>query len=93
MHCSQLNSDLFKHNIIENKYCLCGCEETADHYFFQCNNYIIPRNTLMNETSFIEHLDINTILNGDDTRSKHDNIRLHTAVSKFIIATNRFQSL
>ena len=93
MHCSQLNSDLFIHNIIDNKYCLCGREETAYHYFFQCQNYIIPRNTMMNETRFIENLDINIILNGADTHSKQDNIMLHTAVSKFIIATNRFQSL
>ena len=90
LHCSQLNSDLFNNNITSNKYCVCGNEETAYHFFFDCQNYMIMRNTLINETGFIAHLTTDLILTGDDTLSQRQTIMLHIAVSKYIIATNRF---
>ena len=33
MKCSQLNSHLFRNNIIQNRLCTCGIEETVFHYF------------------------------------------------------------
>ena len=41
MRCSQ-----YRNYISFDKYCICGEEETVFHYFFECRNYINPRNTL-----------------------------------------------
>ena len=46
MRCSQLKSDIYRNNIHFDKYCICGEEETVFDYFFECRNYINPRNTL-----------------------------------------------
>ena len=90
MKCSQLYSDLFTNNIIQNKYCSCGAEETAFHFFFECPNYILHRNTLINETPFLTHLSIDNVLNGESSLSQQENELLHKAVTKFIIGTDRF---
>ena len=90
MKCSQLRSDLFINNIIDNKNCTCGSEENALHFFLECPNYNLFRNTLIIDTSFITLLTVDTILNGDDSLSRQDNVLLHKAVSKFILSTNRF---
>ena len=91
MNCSQLNGDLFKNNITGNKFCTCGLEETAFHYFFECRNYTLHRNTLLHDTVFVTILSVQIILNGDNTISDHENMQLHRAVSKFITSSERFK--
>ena len=46
MRCSQLKSDIYRNNISFDRYCICCEEETVFHYFFECRNYINPKNTL-----------------------------------------------
>ena len=40
----------------------------------------------------LHSLTLHTILNGDITLSVQRNIKIHTAVSKYIMKTNRFQT-
>ena len=47
-NCSSLKADLFRVNIGPSAYCSCGpLNETAEHYFFDCVLYNIPRNRLL----------------------------------------------
>ena len=65
---------------------------TVFHYFFInlfCN-YINPRNTLLNETLSIANISVLKILHGDERLCIGDNMKLHQAVSRFIISTKRF---
>ena len=91
LHCSQLNDDLFKNDIIDNRYCVCGDEETPFHYFFQCPRYAAYRNRLYHETDFIQELSLDIILNGNNQLSHQENIILHETVSSFVQASKRFQ--
>ena len=90
MHCSKLNHYLTVNNIIDNELCNCGRTETAFHYFLECPLYIVQRNQLMLETTFLPSLTLNIILNGDERIDIQGNIELHEAVSKYITQTNRF---
>ena len=90
MKCSKLNHDLSMNNIIDNDTCNCGQIETAFHYFFECPQYTILRNDLDLETGFVPILTLNIILNGDSSLSEQRNLALHTAVSKYILETDRF---
>ena len=44
-NCGSLNADLNRVNIVPSALCSCGtANETAQHYFFDCNLFIVPRN-------------------------------------------------
>ena len=46
--CSSLNADLNRVNNVPSAQCSCGTtNETAQHYFFDCNLFIVPRNRLL----------------------------------------------
>ena len=77
-------------DIIDSNMCKCGNIETTYHFFFECPLYTIYRNDLQIETMFLHSLTLNIILNGDITLSAQRNIENHTAVSKYIMKTNRF---
>ena len=51
---------------------------------------VVIDNKLLLNTAFVPSLTLNVILNGDKNLSTRDNIRLHEAVSNFILNTNRF---
>ena len=91
LHCSELNYDLFKNNLTENKYCVCGEVETPFHYLFQCQQYTLFRNQLYHETGFVQELSLDIILNGDNGLSHQNNTILHQAVTTFIKSTKRFR--
>ena len=93
MKCSKLNHDLSVNNIIENDLCNCGNIETAFQFFLECPLYTIFRNDLQMETMFLPNLSLNIILNGDVDSSAQRNIGIHSAVSKYIIKTNRFKKI
>ena len=47
-NCISLNANLNRVNIVPSALCSCGtANETALHYFFDCNLFIIPRNRLL----------------------------------------------
>ena len=91
LHCSELNYDLFKNNLTENKYCVCGEVETPFHYLFQCQQYTLFRNQLYHETGFVQELSLDIILNGDNGLSHQNNTILHQAVTTFIKSTKCFR--
>ena len=90
MKCSKLKHDVSMNNTIDNNMCQCGNTETAYHLFFECPLYTIYRNDLQIETMILHSLTLNIILNGDITLPAQSNIEIHTAVSKYIMKTNRF---
>ena len=90
MHSSQLNSHLYRNNITQNKFCTCGIEETIFHFFFECTHYVSSRDILLNETLSFLNLTMKKVLHGDESLNNYENIRPHAAVSKYIIATGRF---
>ena len=81
MKCTQLNSHLFRNNIIQNRLCTCGIEETVFHYFFECRNFLNQRDSLLMETLSITTLTVEKVLHGDKYININDNIKLH----KYII--------
>ena len=88
-HCNELNYDLFKNNLTENKYC--GEVETPFHYLFQYQQYTLFRNQLYHETGFVQELSLDIILNGDNGLSHQNNTILHHAVTTFIKSRKRFR--
>ena len=93
MKCSKLKHDLSMNNVIDNNMCQCGNIDTVYQLFLECPPpppYTIYRNNLQIETMFLLSLTLNIILNGDITLSAQRNIEIHTAVSKYIMKTNRF---
>ena len=87
MRCSQLKSDIYRNDISFDKYCICGEEETVFHYFFECRNYINPRNTLLNETLSIANISVLKILHGDEKLCIGDNIIRFLISTKYLIFT------
>ena len=90
MHSSQLNNHLYRNNITQNKFCTCGIEETIFHFFFECTHYVSSRDILLNETLSFLNLTMKKVLHGDESLNNYENIRLHAAVSKYIVSTGRF---
>ena len=44
----RLNSDLYRANLIPNALCSCGkSDETAKHFLFHCENFIVQRNMFL----------------------------------------------
>ena len=54
------------------------------------NMHVNTRNTLLNETLSIANISVLKILHGDERLCMSDNMKLHQAVSRFIISTKRF---
>ena len=65
-------------------------EETVFHFFFECTNFVISRDNLLNETVSFLNLTMKRVLHGDEVLNKHEYILLHAAVSKYIVGTRRF---
>ena len=57
-NCSQLHAHTFLNGLSENRYCTCGSVETAYHYFLECKNYKLHRDTL-----FMKSWDVSIVLN------------------------------
>ena len=78
--CSVLKHDLFKNNIINSASCNCDkSDETYFQYIFECENYTVIRDGFLQETSYIHHLNVHTILNG----SKGIMLGLHIATMHY----------
>ena len=65
-------------------------KKTVFHYFFECCNFLSHRDTLLMEALSITTLTVEKVLHGDKDVNINDNIKLNNAVSKYIIATKRF---
>ena len=58
--------------------------------FFECEYHTAIRDAFLRETIFKKHLNAHTILNGSNDISREENLKLHKAVSAFILLSNRF---
>ena len=89
---SKLNDDLFKVNLSQTRECPCGfSRESAIHFFTQCPLYNDIRQEL--ELSLLRvnaRPDIGTLLYGDSDLPLQVNIKIFTAVQKYIQDSNRF---
>jgi hypothetical protein len=93
--CSSLNADLNRElHVIDSPACTCatGEEETAEHYFLQCQTYAAERQTLLLGLALLDHPNPNTdlLLYGDRTKLINHNAEIFKLVQQFITDSNRF---
>ena len=90
-NCSQLHAHLFLNGLSENRYCTCGSVETPYHYFLECKNYTLHRDTLfMKSWNVSIVLNLKTILYGYENKEIIKNNQLHKFLSEYIEKTKRF---
>lgn len=91
--CSILNADLFQVNFINDPGCVCGWViEDAIHFFLECHLYTRARNQLKNNLDFLNELEIETLLFGNDTLPEESNIQIFKSVQLYIKQTKRFDT-
>ena len=89
--CSKLAYDLtFNLHVQENPYCVCGALENSFHYFFVCPSYTNIRQNLINALPEKAKFNLATLLFGDPELTFTENIRVFSAVHKFISDSLRF---
>ena len=85
---SFLNYDLFKVNIVASTNCNCRSpREDAEHFFFFCKIYSLPRNDLLQSLSWVPFnidLNLNLITKGSDNLTLDEHIQVFRNVYKFI---------
>ena len=89
-NCSSLNLDLFTRNISDSPLCQCGSVENAQHFFFHCRYYQVPRTELMNTVSLYQNPSLSLLLYGNDSFSLETNTIIFEKVHKFILDSKRF---
>ena len=89
-NCSSLNLDLFMRNISDSPICKCGSVENAQHFFFHCRNYHVPRAQLLNTISQYQIPSLSLLLYGNDSFSLETNTVIFETVHKFILDSKRF---
>ena len=89
-NCSSLNLDLFTRNISDSPLCQCGSVENAQHFFFHCRNYHVPRTELLNTVSQYQTPSLSLFLYGNDSFSLETNSVIFETVHKFILDSKRF---
>ena len=90
-HCNNLNRDLFKNYLSNSKACSCGYEtEDADHYLFDCYEYIDKRIIVFRKTRAVHPLSVEALLFGKLSPSDNNNFLLFQAVQQYIKDTGRF---
>ena len=89
-NCSSLNLDLFMRNISDSPLCQCGSVQNAQHFFFHCRNYHVPRTQLFNTISQYQIPSLSLLLYGNDSFSVETNTVIFETVHKFILDSKRF---
>ena len=89
--CSDLKYDLFFNHICSDCACSCGYAiEDAEHYFFQCTRYTIPRRKLFHELRSFHPLNKNLLLFESENLRLEDNSTIFLALQSYIKASERF---
>ena len=76
--------------ISDSVVCQCGSVENAQHFFFHCRNYHVPRTELLNTVSQYQTLSLSLLLYGNDSLSLETNTIIFQTVHKFILDSKRF---
>ena len=90
---SPLNDDLHTIlHVIDSPLCPCGSglNETSEHFFFECDLYDQQREVMKQDLLPYVINDVNYLLYGVPNESYTDNIKIFSAVHKFIRDTKRF---
>lgn len=88
---SDLNSDLFKRHLRENKYCSCGHpDENALHFFYNCPLFDHARRNTINTIHNLQLLRPYNLTHGDQRLSFEQNKHIFEKVQEFIINSKRF---
>ncbi|MEW8548105.1 MAG: reverse transcriptase family protein, partial [Candidatus Thiodiazotropha sp.] len=91
--CSNLNQDLYNNYLRDDPVCTCSRgNESAAHYFFECQLYEEQRFQLFTDTREFHPLNVHMLLKGKDSLSDIDNSKIFLAVQDYIQATGRFDS-
>jgi len=86
---SNLNADPFRVNLINDPGCVCGwvIEDTI-YFFLECCLYVEARKQLTNNLQFLDSLLMETLLFGDDSLSKEQNLQIFKSCSAVVHQTN-----
>ena len=91
MGCSQLNSDLYNMNIINERKCRCNHpREDLVHYFMDCPRYDDQRRILYEQIFPKTQFTVRHLLYGDPHLSNEDNEFIINKTIEFIRNTRRF---
>lgn len=85
---SPLKQHLFKKNLAENPFCLCGQIESTYHYLLQCPLYHNIRQATINTLPY--NIIVNLLLYGDSELSMEQNCQIVSQVYNFISRSKRF---
>ena len=89
-NCSGLKANLFRANIVPSADYSCGpFTENAEHYFFDCTLYNIPRNRLFTSLPPVP-INLNTLVKGHEFLSPETNRAIHKSVLQFVKDSDRF---
>ena len=89
MECSELNHYLFTINIIDNPLCICGRNETTNHFFIACPQNHLHRVVLVDNLPQRNlYYNLDTLLHG--TRDSLLDLQLISLLDTFITASKRF---
>ena len=88
---SDLNADLYRRHLKDDKYCECGYrEEDAKHFITDSPRYTYARTMSLDLIANRDRLNIHCLLNGDNNLSVTENKAIFYRVYKFIELSNRF---
>ena len=85
---SSLNLDLFTSKMSDSPLCQCGSVENAQHFFFHCRYFQVPRTELMNTVSRYQNPSLSLILYGNEP-SKEPCPKLRLLTGTYILQENR----
>ena len=93
LRCSKLNAHLFSLHVAESPACLCGCiNEDSEHFLLYCPLYFDVRQRMIHSlNSWIDnqHLNIETLLYGNDNYDFVTNCKVFQIVHVFLRESNR----
>ena len=93
-NCSNLNNDLYLNHLCDSPTCRCGfIIEDADHFFFNCLNYMNEHVTLYNEIRNYFPLNTEKLLFGNDSLTDQENSSIFIAVQTYIKNNGRFAAV
>ena len=90
--CSSLNQHLFRRNLVQNPYCLCGEIENNKHFLLTCPRHTQMRSEMVLSIQQKTNVELTTdvLLFGTDAVSVEVNTFIFKAVQKYIKLSKRF---
>ena len=90
LNCSSLRHHLFLKNVLDNPFCECGAVEDNKHFLFECEQFSLLRQELIDTVSLICQPNLDNLLYGSENLTNDENEKIFLAVQEFIIKYKRF---